>query len=158
MVSEPAVAELRSMLAIRELRYAYAYHIDHHNWDEWERLYAEDAWWSSTLHDRYESRDVIGRLGREDFAESHAHSKHQMHNPIIDVDGDEAAGTWNFEAVVVTPDGSANWSQGEYQETYVRVDGEWLFASVFADIEARMLDMEATVVGDGDAEFVEIHP
>lgn len=47
------------------------------------------------------------------------------HNPIIDVNGDEATGTWYAEIPSITGVGEAIWLQGTYELGFRRVDGEW---------------------------------
>lgn len=56
---------------------------------------------------------------------------HMVHNPIIDVNGDKAAGRWYYE--VPATDASTNraqWMAGIYEEEYVRENGEWKFSSI----------------------------
>ena len=53
---------------------------------------------------------------------------HQPVTPYIEVDGDEARGTWYLFGMLtsVTPQGElARWVQGRYDNTYVRVSGKW---------------------------------
>ncbi|MBI4517730.1 MAG: nuclear transport factor 2 family protein [Deltaproteobacteria bacterium] len=56
---------------------------------------------------------------------------HMVHNPIIEVHGDRATGTWYYEAP--TTDAASNiaqWMAGTYEEEYVRAGGCWKFAAI----------------------------
>ena len=56
---------------------------------------------------------------------------HMVHNPIIKVDGDHAAGRWYYEAPTTdVTTGKAQWMVGTYFEEYVRENGRWKFASI----------------------------
>lgn len=56
---------------------------------------------------------------------------HMVHNPIIEVHGDRASGTWYYEAPTTdTATNRAQWMTGTYEEEYVREDGRWKFASI----------------------------
>lgn len=56
---------------------------------------------------------------------------HMVHNPIIEVSGDRATGTWYYEAPTTDAStGTAQWMAGTYEEEYVRDGGQWKFASI----------------------------
>jgi hypothetical protein len=58
-------------------------------------------------------------------------SMHMVHNPIIEVNGDKARGTWYYEAPTIdTGTGKAQWMAGTYEEEYVRENGQWKFSSI----------------------------
>jgi ketosteroid isomerase-like protein len=55
---------------------------------------------------------------------------HLVNNPIIDVDGDRAKGTWYlFQAATFIKGDRAVWGSGRYDEEYARVDGQWKISS-----------------------------
>jgi hypothetical protein len=51
-------------------------------------------------------------------------------NPLINIDGDTASGSWYFLLTFAMTDGSSGWSQGWYDEQYITVGGQWLFDRV----------------------------
>jgi hypothetical protein len=54
-----------------------------------------------------------------------------VHNPIIEVKGDRAKGTWYYEAPTTdAASGKAQWMAGTYEEEYVRDHGEWKFSFI----------------------------
>ena len=55
---------------------------------------------------------------------------HMIMNPIIEVVGDTAEGSWYFfkpETCVLAGANQAVWTAGRYDEEYVRVNGEWKY-------------------------------
>jgi SnoaL-like domain len=51
-----------------------------------------------------------------------------VHNPEIDVSGDEASGIWAMQDRNIWPSGHARLGFGHYHERYRKVDGLWLIA------------------------------
>jgi ketosteroid isomerase-like protein len=64
-----------------------------------------------------------------DWEENVVFTRHLLHNPVIDVDGDSALGTCYYEIPSITADGDAVWLQGTYEYEFRRVDGEWKCSS-----------------------------
>jgi hypothetical protein len=80
---------------------------------------------------RFEGHDGLEEFFGRVVASTLSFSKHMLHNPIIDVDGDHARGRWYFEAPTTDrASGRAQWMVGVYLEEYARVAGEWKFASI----------------------------
>ena len=49
-------------------------------------------------------------------------------NPNIEVEGDDAKGTWYlFQACTYADGEQAVWGSARYDEEYVKVDGTWMF-------------------------------
>ena len=49
-------------------------------------------------------------------------------NPVIEVDGETATGTWYlFQACTFAKNNQAVWGAAKYNETYVKVNSEWKF-------------------------------
>lgn len=63
--------------------------------------------------------------------ESVSFCMHMVHNPIIEVHGERATGTWYYEAPTTNAaTTTAEWMAGTYEEEYAKVDGRWKFASI----------------------------
>jgi hypothetical protein len=62
-----------------------------------------------------------------------------MMNPVITVDGDRATGIWYIMGPWdVTEDNKRTWMTARYDDDYVKVDGEWKYQHLRADI--RMVE------------------
>lgn len=118
--------------AIRERKHAYCYRLDATDQDGFVDCFVEEP----TLEvDVYGSARGTAEL-REFVAwveEAVTHSAHLVTNPVIEVDGDEAAGTWYYVVVLGYPDGEVEFGQGRYRDEFRLVDGEWKLASVRAE-------------------------
>ena len=56
---------------------------------------------------------------------------HMVLNPIIEINGDTAKGTWYLLQPCTFVEGNrAVWGAGRYDEEYVRVDGRWMFQNL----------------------------
>lgn len=126
--------DLIALEEIRRLKYRYARTLDLKLWDEFADTFTADAVATYGTHALGEplllnGRDAIVEFMRNALA-ANIITVHFMSQPEIDVDGDEARGTWCFEDTVIAPEykmmikGSAY-----YNDTYRREDGVWRIAS-----------------------------
>jgi len=129
MSVEERLERLESSEEIQQLRANYCYHIDHTNPDEFTSLFVEDGTIDFGSAGTYTGHDELHEFVADIVPDYYSFIVHMLHNPIIDVDGDTASGRWYFEAPA-TSEGTDMWIQGEYTDSYVREDGEWLFESV----------------------------
>ena len=73
--------------------------------------------------------------GRAEIAERLAQptlvfSRHLFVQPRLAVEGDRASGRWQLLCPCTRPDGEAMWMSGYEDDTYARVGGVWLHASM----------------------------
>lgn len=132
---------LEDIESIRRLKARYCAACDDgHNPDKLGPLFGESAVWEATGVGRAEGRRAIqtllGDIGRSGVIRNSAH--HAI-NPIIDVDGDEAAGYWRLIMLYTAHrrGGGLQYRRiiGWYRERYVRIGGEWLFAHLYCEVE-----------------------
>lgn len=71
-------------------------------------------------------REIAGRLATPTIV----FARHFFVTPRIEVDGDTATGRWELLSPFTRPDGTAMWMAGTEDDTYRRVDGVWLQASM----------------------------
>jgi len=57
-------------------------------------------------------------------------SRHLFVKPRIEVDGDRATARWDLLSPCTRPDGTSLWVSGWEDDTYARVDGTWLHATM----------------------------
>jgi SnoaL-like domain len=124
---ESRLARIEARLEIQELLNRYAILIDDHEFEALGRLFGVDASFGS--HGRTTTgRDAITAM-YVDRGDLYPVSLHVVHGVVLEFDDDDhARGTVlafseqaNAEQTVIT--------QFRYQDEYVRIDGQWLFAS-----------------------------
>ena len=70
----------------------------------------------------------MGGKRYERFSRTRPFAIHMVLNPVIEVDGDEATGTWYlFQPCTYAEGNQAVWGSARYDEEYVKVDGRWMF-------------------------------
>ena len=119
-------ADLVTLRELEELKYRYTRALDAKDWELFRSCFAEGA--TATYGDRlsFDDPDAIVAYLRENLGPSMI-TLHQVHHPELDVDGDEATGTWCLmDRVIMTDyrlllDGAST-----YHDRYVRGDdGRW---------------------------------
>lgn len=136
---EARVARLEDVEAIRNLKHQYAQYCDRgYDADGFASLFVEDAVWESNAFGVYNGRDEIHGFIRGLQTEI-LWALHYMVNPVIEVsdDGSAAWGTW----ILLEPATMSNRDANEpdavvitanYEDEFVKVDGEWKFKRVKA--------------------------
>ena len=134
MTLENIDLRLRAMEDIEEIKRLKArycsYCDDNYDADSLASLFTEDAIWDGGIRGTAEGKDEIRNFfirasQRLPFA------VHMVMNPIIEVDGDRAKGTWYlFQACTYAEEDQAVWGSARYDEEYVRLEGEWKFRSL----------------------------
>lgn len=121
----PNDASFPDWLAICNLKADYCRLLDTKDWEGWKKLFTEDA--------EVDTRGSGGELsrGRDVFVESvrkslaTAKTAHQVHSPLITIDGDVADAIWAMQDRVVWGAGRALTGYGHYTEHYVRTADGW---------------------------------
>jgi ketosteroid isomerase-like protein len=112
--------------AIEELVYEFDYRQDDGDpIGAVERYCTEDVQFDAGSLGRTEGKDAMKEVAEEVSGEELLFTRHMRHNPVVDVDGDEATGKWYAEIPSITGDGKAIWLQGIYELGFRRVDDEW---------------------------------
>ncbi|WP_264070202.1 nuclear transport factor 2 family protein [Mycolicibacterium komossense] len=109
----------------------YCYLLDTRDWAGFGALMTADV-----ELDVSEGTGVPVISGRDDAVEmirsslTNAKSAHQVHTPLIELDGDEAQVIWAMQDRVVWENGPALTGYGHYHERWVRDGGRWRIASL----------------------------
>ncbi len=91
-------------------------------------LFTEDGVWDGDIRGRHEGREAIRQFFKR-ASQRVPFAIHNVMNPIIEVDGDNAHGSWYlFQAC--TEGGQAKWVAGRYEEDYVKINGRWYFKNL----------------------------
>ena len=127
---EARIQRLEDIEEIKKLHYRYLNSLSFARWDDLPNTFTEDGECVIGLHDPRIGRESIVRLFKDDIGKRHVGKEWIMTgNPIIEVDGDKASGTWvvyqSFfpDLAVSTP----GWRQsGIYHCRYVKKGGQWM--------------------------------
>lgn len=131
-----------SVLALHELKARYANLVDARfargavvgraRLDQLARaaaeLFTEDGVWDGgpTLGVARGRHEIAARLAEPTLV----FSRHLFVQPRLAVDGDRATGRWDLLCPCTRPDGTSLWMCGHEDDTYARVDGRWLHATM----------------------------
>jgi hypothetical protein len=125
--------DLVALEQIRALKFRYLRSLDLKDWDEFADTLAQDAVgdYGSPSGGRplqFTGRDAIAGYMRSSL-DANIITVHVCSHPVIDVDGENAAGTWCLEDTVIVP-GHDVMIRGAayYRDRYRIVDGEWKIA------------------------------
>ena len=127
-----AVDELRDIEAIKTLKARYCHLVDAGCWDELAELWTEDATCDYAFFGSYNGRDeIVNEFFRELVASASSFNAHMVHNPLIELTGDRAKGTWYLTAHTTNqPSNRAVWVMGLYRDEFERIDGSWKISSL----------------------------
>jgi hypothetical protein len=117
---------LEDIEAIKQLKAHYCGICDDdHNPDKITALFAQDGIWEGAGVGRHQGHEAIRKLFQE-FQGRISFSQHNVMNPIIEVSGDRAKGTWYFLGPFTMRKGNrAMWLGARYEDDYVKIDGQW---------------------------------
>ncbi len=125
---ERQLTELQDIEAIKQLKAEYCDICDDdHNQDRIVSIFAEDGIWEGKGIARAEGHAELRALFKG-FAERISFSQHNVFNPRIRVQGDEAHGVWYFLGPFTFRQGNRqHWLAARYEDDYVKIDGTWKF-------------------------------
>ena len=118
---------LQDIEAIKRLKAEYCDICDDgHNQDRITSIFAEDGAWEG-VGVAYAKGHAELRGLFKNFEERISFSQHNVFNPRIEVNGNEARGHWYFLGAFTFRDKRQLWLAARYEEDYVKVGGEWKF-------------------------------
>lgn len=125
---EQRITIIEDIEAIKKLKARYCRVCDdNHDANEITKLFADDGIWESEGIGAHQGHAAIRALFLG-FQERISFSQHNVMNPIIEVKGDTAKGSWYFLGPFTFRKGNrAMWLAARYEEDYVKVSGEWKF-------------------------------
>ena len=125
---ERKIKVLEDIEQIKQLKHRYCgYCDDNYDADAIVGLFTEDAIWDGGDFGKLEGREAI-RSFFQKTPQILPFAIHMVLNPIIEVSGDKAKGTWYlFQPCTFGNGNRAVWGSARYDEDYVRVGGRWMF-------------------------------
>ena len=120
------ITRLEDIEAIKQLKARYCEICDdNHNPDRITSVFSEDAIWEGRGIGKAEGHAAIRELFAG-FQKMMSFTQHMVVNPVIEIDGDSAKGTWYFFGPFTFVDGNqAKWQAARYHEDYQKVNGVW---------------------------------
>ncbi len=128
---EKRIQVLEDMEEIKKLKRRYCALCDaNYDADGLADLFMENAVWNGNELGRADGREAIRQFFQR-APERLPFAVHMVLNPIIEVDGDRATGTWYlFQACTYASTNQAVWGSARYDEEYVRSNGQWKFQNL----------------------------
>ena len=132
---EARVRRLEDIEALKQLKVRYAaYCDDDYDADGLVPLFTENAIWDGGAMGRYEGHAAL-RAFFSSADQIVPFAVHHVTNPIIEVDDDQATGSWYlWQPMVMQGGDQAMWLAARYSDRYRRVDGRWMFEHVKIDV------------------------
>jgi uncharacterized protein (TIGR02246 family) len=124
---EARITRLEDLEAIKQLKASYCEICDDdHNPERITSVFTEDAVWEAKGIGEAKGHEEIRKLFQR-FQKMIRFSQHMTMNPVLEVDGEQARGTWYFLGAFTMEKGNqAMWQACRYHEVYRKVDGTWL--------------------------------
>ncbi|MBL4680605.1 MAG: nuclear transport factor 2 family protein [Pseudomonadales bacterium] len=150
---EEKVQRLIDIEDIKILKHRYAkYCDDNYNPLKISELFVKDGIWDGGSLGYAAGRESIKKMFM-DTPNLVAYALHSVSNPIIEIDGDEATGYWYlWQPMVIKPNDQALWLIADYEDTFIRVNGEWKFKKLICTPQALSPYEE----GFGKVRFIEL--
>jgi hypothetical protein len=125
---EKRIRVLEDIEAIKRLKARYcAICDDNHNPDKIATVFDQDGIWEGGDFGKAQGHKAIRELF-EGFRQLISFSQHNLMNPIIEVDGDRAKGTWYLMGPFTFREkNEAKWLAARYEDDYVKINGEWKY-------------------------------
>ncbi|GMU47296.1 MAG: nuclear transport factor 2 family protein [Pseudomonadales bacterium] len=135
---EQRIARLEAIEAIKQLKARYCEICDDdHNPERIASVFAPDGIWEGAGFGKAQGHEAIRELFRG-FQKLISFSQHNVMNPQIQVDGDRATGSWYFLGPFTFRKNNENkWLVLRYDDDYVRIDGEWKYQHLRANLRAE---------------------
>jgi hypothetical protein len=100
---------------------------DKHDQDRIVTIFAADGIWEGKGVGRAEGHAELRKLFKS-FEERISFSQHNVFNPRITVNGNQAHGIWYFLGpFTFRKENKALWLAARYEDDYVKIDGVWKF-------------------------------
>jgi len=123
---EDRITRIEDLEAIKRLKATYcAICDDGHDPDRIVQIFTEEGIWEIEGVGRAQGHAELRALFAR-FRNEVSFSQHQVMNPIIEIDGNRARGTWYFFApFTFSENNQARWVAARYEDEYVKLNGDW---------------------------------
>jgi hypothetical protein len=124
---EQRLTRIEDIEAIKQLKARYCAICDEdHNPDKITTLFVEDGIWEAGLGTA-QGHEAIRKLFQR-AQQQISFSHHMVMNPLIEIEGNNAKGTWYFLGLFTfRQHNEARWLALRYEDDYVKVNGVWKY-------------------------------
>ena len=122
---EARIQQLEDIEAVKRLQAKFCYVNDSFDWKGTVDLFTDDAVAEYGPFGSYNGKAEITKFCRDELPKGLSFLQHMIHNPLVDVSGDKAKGSWYFETPATQIPTKGVWIAGRYDGEYVKVSGEW---------------------------------
>ena len=123
---------------IEDLVHRYADAVVHRDGQQWAATWASDAVWDLGGGRRVEGRDAIVELWHRSMARYSVVVQTVLNGTVdLDISAGTGSGRWYVQEITRRSDGETAIMLAHYDDTYVRTDGGWRFASRALSIHYR---------------------
>jgi len=132
---EKRIAVLEAIEEIKRLKARYSNVCDTgYDPDQITKLFTKDGVWEGGEFGIATGHAALREMF-EGLQKAVSFAQHNAMNPVIEVMGDHAKGTWYlFCPYTSRANNRACWIAGRYEDDYIKVDGEWKFQHLRAII------------------------
>ena len=132
---EKRITRIEDIEAIKQLKARYCDICDDdHNPDRITTIFVEDGIWEGGGFGKSQGHEAIRKLFQT-FQQHISFSQHMVMNPIIEIEGNRAKGTWYFLGpFTFRKNNEAKWLAARYEDDYIKVNGEWKYQHLRAHL------------------------
>lgn len=147
---ERRLTRMEDIEAIKQLKARYCEICDDdHNPDRMATLFVKDGIWEAEGFGKAQGPEGIRQLF-QGFQKLISFSQHMVMNPIIEINGSSAKGTWYFLGpFTFRKQNEAKWQAVKYEDDYVKVNGEWKYKHLRAYIRMAAAPNESWAKKEG---------
>ena len=123
---ERRIKLLEEIEAIKKMKAEYVLACDERRWDDAMRYFSSQPIVDFGPFGRFESWEEVEKFFKVTMPVTISFTIHRLSNPIIEVNGDTAKGTWYCEIPSThIPTNKAILQSGTYEDDYIKEGGEW---------------------------------
>ena len=130
---EARIQALEEIEAIKQLKARYCYLVDSGKWQDVVKLFTKDARIKFPFGAGKGTAAIIN-FYRETLPSQRSFILHTLHNPIIEIKGEQATGKWYYQSSgTVLSTNQARWGAGIYHDKFVKENGGWKFKEIIVE-------------------------
>ena len=119
-------------LQLHNLMTRYVDAVNRRDGDDWGTTWAEDGHWQLAGHDVHGRENIVAFWHQ--MVETFEFAIMMPSSGGFEIQGERATGHWYLQEYTRDKEGNAATLLSRYRDSYVRVDGQWLYQSRLYDV------------------------